>query len=162
MSYFTDCATVEQIKGRYRDLARQHHPDLGGDLETMKAINAAYHAALKGQDGTVRDERTYRYNSQREQEIMDKIAQLLLLPDLEVSLIGLWVWIQGNTKPQKAQLKELGCIWHSKRGCWYWKPAGMGASRANPGSLSELAAKYGCESFRKEDDRKPARKAITA
>ncbi len=46
-------ATKEQINQRYRELARQHHPDAGGEserrerTERMKRINAAYDV-LKG------------------------------------------------------------------------------------------------------------------
>ena len=33
---------IADIKKRYRALAREHHPDAGGDPERMKKINAAY------------------------------------------------------------------------------------------------------------------------
>jgi hypothetical protein len=148
MNYFYGLVDVIEIKSRYRELARQHHPDLGGCLETMKAINAQYHKALKGNNGQECDGRKYTYNSEREQQIMDKISELLTLPGLTIDLIGLWIWIRGNTKPQKELLKAKGCRWHSGRGCWYWKPADLGRSRANPGSLDELAAKYGVQEFR--------------
>jgi len=35
-------ATQDEIKAAYRKLAKQHHPDLGGDAEKLKAINEAY------------------------------------------------------------------------------------------------------------------------
>ena len=35
-------ATREEIERRYKRLARQHHPDRGGDEEEMKAINEAW------------------------------------------------------------------------------------------------------------------------
>ena len=148
MNYFAGLTSVEEIKKAYRDLARKHHPDLGGDLKTMKIINAQYHAALNGQNGTTTDGRTYKYNQKSEQEIMDVIAELLKIPNLEISLIGYWVWVQGDTKPVKEQLKTLKCRWHSGRSCWYWKPAWCGKSRSNPGGLDELAAKYGYQDFR--------------
>lgn len=147
MTFFTGLTTVEKIKGAYRDLARKHHPDLGGDLETMKALNAAYHAALASCNGQEDDGRTYRYTAKTEQAIMDQIAELLKIPNLDISLIGLWVWVTGDTKPVKEDLKALGCRWHSGRKCWFWKPAGLGRSRSNPGSLNEIADKYGCERF---------------
>lgn len=145
--FFAGKVTVEEIKRTYRDLARQHHPDLGGDAEVMKAVNAQYLAALEGQNGVEADGRTYKYNQKLEREIMDKIAELMKLPGLDISLIGLWIWVQGDTKPVKEELKGLGCRWHSGRVCWYWKPAGFGRSRSNPGSLDELAAKYGYQGF---------------
>jgi curved DNA-binding protein len=35
-------STPEQMKAAYRKLAKQHHPDLGGDPEKFKLINEAY------------------------------------------------------------------------------------------------------------------------
>ena len=32
-------ATLDELKAQYRKLAMMHHPDRGGDLDTMKAIN---------------------------------------------------------------------------------------------------------------------------
>ena len=34
--------TPKMIKKKYRELAREHHPDKGGDEKTMKEITAAY------------------------------------------------------------------------------------------------------------------------
>ena len=31
----------EELKRRWQDLARRHHPDLGGDMRAMQEINAA-------------------------------------------------------------------------------------------------------------------------
>jgi nucleotidyltransferase/DNA polymerase involved in DNA repair len=35
-------ASPDMIHQRYRQLAKTHHPDAGGDAETFKRINAAY------------------------------------------------------------------------------------------------------------------------
>jgi hypothetical protein len=34
-----------EAKAKFRDLARQHHPDRGGNVEKMKKINAEWEAA---------------------------------------------------------------------------------------------------------------------
>jgi hypothetical protein len=46
---------AEELKRRWQELARRHHPDLGGDQHTMQEINAAYsflkpHAGQGGRD----------------------------------------------------------------------------------------------------------------
>ena len=45
--YFSDCKTIEEAKRLYHKLAVKHHPDLGGDLETMQAINAEFDIIAK-------------------------------------------------------------------------------------------------------------------
>ena len=40
-------ATPQQIKRRYRTLAKRHHPDRGGDQKEMQRIIAAYECLKK-------------------------------------------------------------------------------------------------------------------
>ena len=40
--YFNGIKSFDELKKRFRDLARQNHPDAGGDPEVMKAINSEY------------------------------------------------------------------------------------------------------------------------
>lgn len=42
-------ATPQQIKQRYRKLAKQYHPDLGGDSQQMQRLSAAYEFLMKEQ-----------------------------------------------------------------------------------------------------------------
>jgi DnaJ-domain-containing protein 1 len=42
-------ATPQQIKRRYRTLAKKHHPDRGGDPRQMQKIIAAYEFLMKDQ-----------------------------------------------------------------------------------------------------------------
>ncbi|HET7639780.1 MAG TPA: J domain-containing protein [Ktedonobacteraceae bacterium] len=42
-------ATPQQIKRRYRTLAKRHHPDRGGDPKQMQRIIAAYELLMKDQ-----------------------------------------------------------------------------------------------------------------
>ena len=40
--YFNNPTTLEELKAQYKKLAFQYHPDVGGDNESMKAVNAEY------------------------------------------------------------------------------------------------------------------------
>ena len=42
-------ATKQQIKRRYRELAKKYHPDRGGDQREMQRIIAAYQLLMKNQ-----------------------------------------------------------------------------------------------------------------
>ena len=46
MKYFNS-KTLDELKTEYRRLAKENHPDLGGDTETMKEINAEFDLAFR-------------------------------------------------------------------------------------------------------------------
>ena len=160
MNFFQNCQTVEEIKTLYRQLARQHHPDLGGDLKTMQRLNDEYDKALKGCNGqkTVKNgkEYTYTYDADIEGKIKEVIETLigLNMPNVEIWLIGLWVWVEGETKPHKEQLKALGLRWHSKRGCWYFAGKTSGYRRSSGKGIDDIAQDYGATKFAKNQRKK--------
>jgi curved DNA-binding protein CbpA len=43
--------TLANVEARYRELAKRHHPDQGGDPEVFKVITAARDAAKKALSG---------------------------------------------------------------------------------------------------------------
>ena len=164
MNYFIDCSSVEEIKKLYKDLARKHHPDLGGSTAVMQEINNQYEKALKGCDGqtTVGDDgktHTYKWDEQLEKDLAKKIFDLLSLDmnEVDIYLVGLWVWISGDTKPYRSQLKELNCRWHSKRGCWYFAGVKSRYSTNSGKGFDDLATKYGATKLRKENNPKQKR-----
>ena len=110
--FFAGFQTAAEIKTRYRELARQFHPDLGGCLETMKAINCQYHARLKGESGKEFDGHKYTYNNKTEQEIMDKIAELVKLQDLQVDL-----WLRLTPEGRASEAEQVRRSKARKRNC---------------------------------------------
>jgi hypothetical protein len=157
VNWFAGLETVEDIKAHYRRLAMQHHPDRpGGDTAKMQDINEQYHAALKACHGqtshdTEGKEHTYRYNYDVEQAVIDKLYEILRIKmDAKVFLIGTWIWIQGDTKPVKDQLKEIGCLWHGKRQMWYWRQQQY-RSKYSGADMGTLAWRYGCKEFQASD-----------
>jgi hypothetical protein len=157
--YFDHCQTVEEIKAEYRELALKNHPDVGGDTATMQAINAAYEKALQRMDGQTSNgtdghQHTYHYNADIEATVMAKISEFLAakIPNVELWLIGTWLWADGDTRPARAQLKALGFRWHNKRKKWYYTATPNRTRYNRKANLGDLADKYGARNFKQEEE----------
>ena len=91
------------------------------------------------------EERKTEFTEAEKQELLEKIVALKQLPGLEISLCGSWIWIGGDTKPQKDALKALGCWWAAKKKLWYWHlpVETRHYRRCKTKSMEEIEAKYG-------------------
>lgn len=150
MKYFNNIHTLDELKAAYRRLAMKHHPDRGGDTETMKAINAEHDEIfeiLKRQHNASADE--YHQTTETAAEFRDILAALLKLDGLEIELCGAWLWIGGNTRENKEALKAAGCRWSNNKKLWYWRheEAARPWHRGNK-SMTEIRSKYGSQVFR--------------
>lgn len=150
MTHFFDrCSTLGELKKLYHAAAMKHHPDRGGDDDTMKAINAEYEArfqALKQSHSA--QTTTARATSESAGDFVQIIDHLLRLDGLEVELCGRWLWIGGNTKANKEHLKACGCRWSKRKGLWSWHFAEDGDSwHRGTKSMSQIRSKYGSTRF---------------
>lgn len=146
MQYFSACRTIEEVKALYKKLAFENHPDLGGNTVTMQAINAEYAFAtahiLKGADLSQEETENQMRFSEAYRELIEKIIHL---PGIVVELVGLWIWVTGNTFPLRDQLKAAGLLFAPKKKAWYYRSEEYKVSRGGKKSLDEIRDKYGSE-----------------
>ena len=74
----------------------------------------------------------------------EKINAIINLDGITIEIVGLWIWITGNTYQVKQAIKEAGFYFASKKIAWYWRPEHAAGGRGKH-SLDELKIKYGCE-----------------
>lgn len=147
MKYFTDITTLDELKKEYRRLSLINHPDVGGDLETMKSINADHDTkfeSLKKQHNETADE--YHQTTETAEEFRDILEKIANLEGLDIELCGSWLWISGNTKEHKEVLKASGCGWSNNKKMWYWRhPEDGRKHRKGSKSIDDIRVKYGSE-----------------
>lgn len=145
--FFSSSMTVDEIKLEFRRLAKIHHPDLGGDLEEMKRLNAEFEDALKGiwrKEGYSEESCENKY--QAASESMAKAHELAAIAStLSVEVCGVWVWVSGDTRTHKDALKAAGCRWSKDKGAWYWKPDWCRKSSHRVWSFDEIRSSFGSE-----------------
>jgi hypothetical protein len=145
MEHFQNCRTIEEEKKCYKQLAKQFHPDYGGDTATMQEINKEYAFVcakiLKGENLTTEEtEQEIRLS----EEYRNIIEQIINLPNITIEVVGDWIWVTGNTYTVKTQLKQAGLFFASKKLAWYYR-AEEYKSKGGKKTLDEIRRKYGTE-----------------
>ena len=168
-NYFSNCTTAEEAKKLYKDLARQNHPDTGGDLRTMQEINTQYAQFLaRGATNEARTRQSaahaegkksaadYHDLDEVEKKIYNVINFAINLSGVEVELMGLWVWLSGNTKEHKETFKawneanpESRIKWSPNKSAWYF--AGVPTFNREKTTLDQIRNRYGSQTFQREE-----------
>jgi hypothetical protein len=157
--YFTPTPTsAEEAKSLYRKLAREHHPDMGGTVEAMQAINAEYaqllteleHGSQRTRQAKAHDEgkktaADYHDLDKVIETLRVKIEFALNLEGVNVELCGLWVWLTGETKVNKEAIKAEGFRWAREKEAWFF--AGVPSFNREKRTLDEIRNMHGSQTF---------------
>lgn len=130
MNWFAGVGSLEGLKKAYKALALKHHPDLGGDLEDMKAINAEYDRLFPIYRNRYNADPAVKHkNTEAPEAYREFIEKVIRIRGIVVELIGSWVWITGETFIHAEYLKGIGMRWSSQKRAWYWFPGDMSHKR---------------------------------
>lgn len=132
------------IKDRYKELAKQYHPDLGGCTEKMKQLNSEYERALTGQfESNGKSITEIDELLKADSKLRESLMKILAIEGLIVELCGEWIWVTGQTQIAKEVLKSAGFLWASNKKAWFWRITGKRSFNRNEWSLDEIRSKHG-------------------
>lgn len=139
MTYFAHCATLDELRAEYRRLIKLHHPDVGGDPETMKTINNEYDVAFdalkRGTASAAETPAAYRA----------AVENILHCDGLNIELCGSWLWVTGNTYVYRETLKAAGYRFAAKKRAWYWHPEDAYTTGRGKKTLEQIRMCYGSQ-----------------
>jgi hypothetical protein len=136
------------IKKAYRKACSKYHPDKGGSLKMMQAVNEAYES-LKDFEGSV-DAGCEGYAD----SLNEAINKIVDLPGVEIEVCGAWVWVTGETKTHKEILKEANFWWAKKKAAWYFRPSDWKSAGRGDWSLDRIRDHHGSEKVAKKEQKK--------
>ena len=136
---------INEAKKIYKTLAKKLHPDVGGDEESFKLLNAVYNDLV--------EHKIYFSNDIKLDIELEKIISLILhFENISIELVGSWIWVNGDTREIKEKLKELGFKWASKKKMWFYGE--MKKRNHKEQSLEDIKAKYGSETLKEVNKNK--------
>lgn len=112
--------SLNDIKQLYRQLASKHHPDKGGDTETMQLINNAFDEFCTYFAGN--ESLTVNNKDSAVGIDFEFIVQLKSLAGIIIEVCGYWVWLSGNTYLHREIISSLGFKFSGAKKMWYWFP----------------------------------------
>lgn len=143
MEYFKNYTTLDEAKAEYRRLAFKLHPDRGGDTATFQD--------LQNQFENFKPE-SLKYKNEMEdhvpEDFMNLVNSLLNIEGITVEICGNWIWLSGDTKPVKDQIKSIESVtyrrgWSKNKSQWYFSPKGYRKRSKKSLSIDEIRDLYG-------------------
>lgn len=144
--FFNNIETLEELKKEYRKLVVKHHPDNGGDGKIFNQIKVEYEKMFNLVKDTHKNADGETYQKQTDEvasEFIDLINKLMELEAITIEIIGSFVWVGGETKPHKDQLKELKFKWSSNKTMWYKAPDDYKKRSRKKYAIDDLRNMYG-------------------
>ena len=149
-TFFQDCRTLDEVKREYKRLAMLHHPDRGGNTSTMQEINRQYREIMKNPYfGFSHAKEAAREDYIKFPEIIEQIIRF----DVVIEICGSWVWLSGNTKAYKDELKRIGFLFAPKKAMWYWRPKDYKSANTKPKDMDYIRSKYGSDVVANKQDK---------
>lgn len=140
--------TLSEGKALYKKLCMENHPDLGGSVEAMQAINTEWDylkSRLPRFDTGIHTD--YSANAAREKAAREKaetikadlrpMAAKLTEMGIAFDIVGNWIWSDDR------RAADAGMHYSKGRNKWYWRPdnAESKSSRSHK-SYDWIYAKY--------------------
>lgn len=165
MQFFNNCQTIDEVKSLYKKLAKEFHPDHGGKTATMQAINSEYAFAtakiLKGENFSSEEISEQIELSEKYRQAIEAIIHL---PDINIEVVGNWIWVSGNTYPHRSKVRggtgilpDAGYLFAAKKAVWYFRSEAFKTKSYRQQSLDEIRAKYGSTTINNKFSQKALR-----
>ena len=159
-----DLKDANSLRSAYKKLLIKYHPDNNKEDTTkqMQEINEEYDKMFQRLKDTYESSEHYAnqinrekqsYDWEKDKQIREIIHALCRFAkfDIQIEIIGTWIWVTGNTKAYKEELKQLHLHYAKNKKAWYIHfDDGYRGNRSQT-SLSYIRNKYGSVVVKEEE-----------
>lgn len=167
MTYIKNVETLEELKKAYKKLALKLHPDCGGSDEEMAQLNNEYDDLFEKLKNTHKnkDGETYtKETTETPEQFKDIINKLfnLKMDGVVIEVVGTFIWLTGNTKPYKDEIKRLEFRYSPKKYAWYKAPKDYKKRSRKNYDMNTIRGMYGSQKVKSEKEEREEKKIFTS
>ena len=163
MAYFKNINTLEELRKQYKELLKQYHPDnANGSTEATQAINAEYERLFKilkdkheskqtSTDGAKADFNANKYDFEADKKLREVLQKIISFVNINIEIVGCWIWVDGATYEYKNELKALGFKWASEKKKWYFHTEAFRKRSKRKLSMDDIRNLYGSTEVQTEE-----------
>lgn len=160
LKYLKNVKTLQELKKEYFRLAKILHPDHGGNLEEMKALNNEFdylRKILPNEKHDAEDKKWHPESSNSMESYAIVLNELLRYPKITIEIIGSWLWVSG-TGTFKIKDDILYKKFHfeyskvQKKFYWFSGIENQKGYKFKGGLLKLAIQKYGIKTIQTEDE----------
>jgi hypothetical protein len=146
--YFTECITQDEAKNLFRKLCLILHPDKGGTDAEFIDLFSQFKNFKPSQ---TRDGENENFCAE---EFYNTIQVFEGLEGIEISFVGSWIWLEGDTMANKDKIKAISLagykkpMYASKKVAWFFSPSDYTQKSKGKKDLNEIKNSYGCKTFK--------------
>lgn len=162
--YFKDVRTLQDLKKAYKKVAVKLHPDNNGgrdaEFKEMQAeYDRLYQKLYHTKAQTTKDKTTNKKASyediKKESDLFKDIIDKLIHFNVNIDIVGTWLWVYGDTYGCKDTLKELGFSWASQKKKWYYHDKEDGwTKKGRTLNYEQITSLHGCENVKTAEKKK--------
>ena len=162
MKYFRDVQTLEELRKQYKELLKKYHPDNpNGSTEACQTINGEYDNLFKRLKSAHTDSQTtnctdfekMKYNFEEDAKLREVLNSIIAIPDINIEIVGCWIWVDGKTYECKDALKTLGFKWGREKKKWYFHTETFRKRSKRKLSMDDIRNYYGSTEVKTEQQK---------
>lgn len=166
MTYFKNVETLEELRRQYKELLKKYHPDNPqGSTEATQSINAEYDKLFKvlknkhesktaDSDKEKADFNNMKYDFSEDQALREVLQKIIRFENINIEIVGCWIWVDGNTYEYKNSLKDLGFKWAREKKKWYFHTDAFRKRSHKKLSMDDIRNYYGSTEVKAEETKK--------
>lgn len=160
MKYFNNVETLEELRKQYKELLKKYHPDNpNGSTEATQEVNAEYDTLFKTlkdrHEHNTSDNKTdysnMKYDFSEDEKLREVLQHIVTMENINIEIVGCWIWVDGNTYEHKDSLKALGFKWAKEKKKWYFHTEAFRKRSKKKLSMNDIRNYYGSTEVQTEE-----------